>query len=199
MSTLLTLALLGCANTMHGTIGGEDVGGADDAIFQLETYDVPYLGTYTGVALAVTGAQDACTGLDALAEVEGQCSEQCEQLEAISRDHLPPDEVWTLWIWLATDAEIVGIYEHGTESDWDGFGAAIERDDVSALRDFETCVAACEDGELIPSTDESSTGGELEITDYTAGEELQGEFRITFDSGEVEGHFSASWCEIFEL
>ena len=154
--------------------------------------------TVTGLALVITGASSACETLDALQDLSTDCNDQCEELEQISRDSLPPADLWTLTLWASTDDEIVGTYPHADQSDFDGFGAAIEHDDVSSFRDFDECMALCEAEEGIPSDSEDSTGGELTITEYTSGEELVGEYRIEFGTDELTGHFAASWCEMVE-
>ncbi|MFH1463929.1 MAG: hypothetical protein ABIO70_06065 [Pseudomonadota bacterium] len=194
----LPLALTACANTIHGEVNGERAGGARDAIFQVYSLDLGPLGTITGIALAITGASSACETLDALQSLSSDCNDQCDELGQISHDSLPPADLWTLVIGAGTDDEVLGTYPHTDQADFDGFGATIEHDDVSAWRDYDDCMALCEAGEEVPSDSESSTGGELTITDYTSGEELVGEYRIEFGGDELTGHFSASWCEIFE-
>jgi hypothetical protein len=195
----LPLTLCACANTMSGTVEGERVGRANESIFQLASYEVPLVGTLTGVGIAITGAKDSCEGLDELEAVSNDCVDQCEELEAIAADHLPSNEIWTLWIWLISDDEVEGHYLHSDESDFDGFGASIDRADVSALRDFDECVALCQDDEPIPTMSESSTGGSIELTSYESHDRLEGEYSIEFGADVVEGHFSAEWCEIFDL
>jgi len=195
----LPLGLLACSNSMSGTVEGERVGRANESIFQLTSYEVPLVGTLTGVGVAVTGARDSCDGLDELDAVSNDCVDRCEELEVIASDHLPSDEIWTLSIWMVTDDAVEGHYLHSDESDFDGFGANIERADVSALRDFDECVALCQDGDPIPTTAENSTGGTMELTGYESHERLYGEYSIEFGADVVTGHFSAEWCEIFDL
>jgi len=196
---VLPLALLGCANTMTGTVEGERVGRANESIFQLVSYDVPLVGTLTGIGVAVTGAKDACEGLDAIDQVSNDCNDRCDELLAIADDHLPSNEIWTLWVWLISDDSVEGTYLHSDQSDFDGFGASIERADVSALRDYDECVQLCQDDDPIPTTTERSTGGTVELTAYDDREQLEGQYSIEFGTDVVEGHFSADWCEIFDI
>ncbi len=195
----LPLTLAACANTMNGEVDGRSVGSAHDAIFELETIDLGPLGSYNTLWLIITGASDACEGLDELWDADGDCEEYCEELEPIARDHLPHSEVWTLSIWIAGTEEIEGLYSHGGWADLDGFGASIERWEVEALRDPAICEEMCEDGETIPSDSENSTDGSIEIQTYESKESLEGEYTIEFDDDVVEGHFSANWCDIFDL
>ncbi len=196
---LLCAALAGCANTMRGQVDGEPVGPAHDAIFQLATTDLGLLGTYHWIGLAITGASDACEGLDEMEELGGDCVDACEDLDEIAHDHLPANDMWTLWLVLASDDDITGVYPHTDQADFDGFGATIEHADVEALRDFDECVDACEDGDIYPSDTDNSTGGQVEITEYESREQLQGTYSIEFGADVVEGQFKASWCEIFDL
>jgi hypothetical protein len=197
--SLLLLGLLACSNTMQGTVDGERVGRANESIYQLVSYEVPLVGTLTGVGLAVTGARDACAGLEALDNVSNDCNDRCDELLDIASDHLPSDEIWTLWIWLISDDAVEGHYLHSDQSDFDGFGASIDKSDVSALRDYEACIDLCSDGDPIPTTSENSTGGVIELTAYEPHERLEGEYSIEFGADVVEGRFSASECEIFEI
>ncbi len=196
---LVPIGLAACSNTMQGTVDGERVGRANESIYQLVSYDVPLVGTLTGIGFAVTGARDACTGMDALDSVSNDCVDRCEELEIIAADHLPTDEIWTLWAWLISDDAVVGHYLHSDQSDFDGFGASIERADVSALRDYDACVDLCQQGDPIPTTAESSTGGEIELTVYEPNERLEGQYSIEFGADVVEGHFAADWCQIFDI
>ena len=195
----LPIVLLGCANTMSGTVEGERVGRANESIFQLISYDVPLVGTLTGVGIAITGAKDSCEGMDELDAVSHDCNDRCDELLVIADDHLPSDEIWTLWMWLLSDDAVEGHYLHSDESDFDGFGASIERADVSSLRDYDACVELCLEGDPYPTTTESSTGGTIELTAYESHETLEGEYSIEFGADLVEGHFAADWCEIFEI
>lgn len=198
LALLPLLALPACANTIHGEVDGEDVGAVRDAVFQLEVLEIPFVGSVTGVALAITGATDACEGYDELGSVDDDCTDRCEELAVIAEDHLPSDDLWTLWVWLATDDEVVGHYEHADENSFDGFGASIQHDEVSALRDYEACIALCEVGEDVPSTSTDSTGGTIEVTAYESADSLEGEFTIEFGADTLEGRFAAGWCELFD-
>jgi len=60
-------------------------------------------------------------------------------------------------------------------------------------------VQLCQDDDPIPTTTESSTGGTLELTAYDDREQLEGQYSIEFGTDVVEGHFSADWCEIFDI
>lgn len=196
---VLPLSLLACSNTMHGTVEGEKVGRANESIFQLVAYEVPLLGTLTAIGFAITGANDSCEGLDELDSVSNDCVDRCEELEIIAADHLPSNDIWTLWVWLVSDDAVEGHYLHSDQSDFDGFGASIDRADVSALRDYDACLDLCLDDDPIPTTSESSTGGTVELTAYESNESLEGEYSIEFGTDVVEGHFSADWCELFDL
>jgi hypothetical protein len=196
---LLPLSLLACSNTMQGTVDGERVGRANESIYQLISYEVPLVGTLTGIGLIVTGANDACEGLDALDAVSNDCNDRCDELLDIAADHLPSDEIWSLSVWLVSDDAVEGHYLHSTENDFDGFGASIDKSDVSALRDYQECIDLCSDGDPIPTTSENATGGTVELTAYEPNERLEGEYSIEFGADIVEGHFSASECEIFEI
>jgi hypothetical protein len=194
----LPLTLASCANTIHGEVNGENAGGARDAVFQTTALEIPFVGTVTGLALVITGASSACETLDALQDLPTDCNDYCAEVEEIADDSLPGSDLWTLMVWAGTDDEIVGTYPHADQSDFDGFGATIEHDDVSALHDLDACMELCEADEEIPSDNEDSTGGELVITEYTSGEELVGEYHIAFGTDELTGHFSATWCEMIE-
>ncbi len=196
---ILPFTLMGCANTINGKVDGERVGSVKESIFQLVSYDVPLVGTLTGIGVAVTGAKDSCEGLDELNNVSHDCVDQCEELELIAADHLPSNEIWTLWIWLVSDDSVEGHYLHADASDFDGFGASIDKSDVSALRDFDTCLEMCQEDESIPTTSEDSTGGTIELTGYESRDRLEGEYTIEFGTDVLEGHFAADWCEIFDL
>jgi hypothetical protein len=195
----LPLALTACSNDISGEVDGERVGRVNESIFQVVSYDVPLVGTLTGIGVIVTGARDSCAGMDELDAVSSDCVDRCEELEIIADDHLQGDEIWNLSMWLLSDDAVVGHYLHSSASDFDGFGASIERWDVSALHDYDDCLALCLDDEFIPTTGESSTGGQVELTAYESKERLEGTFSIEFDDDVVEGHFGADWCEIYEI
>jgi len=191
----LLLALIGCANTMHGEVEGEKVGAPKDAVFQIES-----VGALVGGGLVLTGASDSCDYLDAIETVGGGCEEYCEEIQPIARDHLPNGDLWTLTILYLSLDQVVRSYGHGGWADMDGFGATIDRRDVSHLRDVDECIQMCQmdnlDGD---GNSENSTGGALHITDYQTGESLEGEYSIEFGGDLVEGHFSANWCEVVEM
>lgn len=189
------LAMFGCANTMNGEVEGEKVGGADDAIFQLEA-----LASLNTGALVITGASDACEYLDRVEGLGGDCEDYCEELQPIARDHLPNGDLWTLTIWFMGLEGVERSYGHGGWADLDGFGAIIDRSNVEHWRDAEECTQACQADDMFgDGNTESSSGGTLTITSYETREILEGEYTIEFGSDLVEGHFSADWCDLVEL
>jgi hypothetical protein len=198
----LPLLLAACSGSMKGSIDGERLGDARSALFYAE--DVGFGGfSVTSVQVLLTGIPDACEALTAAADVDHtDCDSACSGLAAVATDHLDRDEYWNLSVNTSTSQELVEVHGHTDSlSGEEGCNGIARRIDVTSFADATTCGGHCEDGLVtVSATAHYSSAGEVEITGYTDGDSIQGDFQFGFGEGDsVEGSFSATYCEALGL
>lgn len=200
MSLRLSLALLllapACGDSIRGEVAGNDVGTIQSTLFDEEVVDLEAFGSYTGLLVVMTGIEDGCQAL-AQGFDGGSCSELCANGAEFAQTYDVPDDLWTLFLFITgTTSGMVTTYSQSDDLMPPSFYASIEQDDTSIAEDQAACVAACEAGDdTMPGGAWDATGGTVEITDYTAQEEVKGTFELTFPDGEISGDFHADLCD----
>jgi hypothetical protein len=194
----MLLMLAGCSgDKAAGTIGGERVSGAKDAIFDR----VELLGVEV-IVLWITDTADSCEAFeDVLTARTIRCEDTCEELGEAAETWFPGDDFWTLNTTIHASSELAGEYSH--EDDVvpaEGKFAASYASWSSALwGDFDACVDECR--ELDPLTEADltpATDGVLEISEGD-DQNLSGTFDFAFDGeDQLSGRFTATRCSMFD-
>ena len=202
LALALPLPLAACSGSMKGSIGGERLGDARSAVFYAD--DVGFGGfSVTSVQVLLTGIPDACEALTAAAAVDHtDCDAACSGLEAVATDHLGGDAYWNLSVNVSTSVELIEVHGHTDNlTGEEGCNAVARNVDVTSFADAATCAGHCDDGLVtVAATAHYSTAGEVEVTGYTEGDQLQGDFQFGFGDGDsVEGGFTATYCEALGL
>lgn len=203
MSRLLPLLLLlGCTNSVRGSIDGDGVGWARHAWFDVYELDLGFLGEYYFTTVLLSDVPDACDGLEALTDAlsEGDCEEVCEELAVVADTYTGFGDSWyaLLGALEEDESDIVGTYEYDPGQVEGAFSASFTRFSLGISADPSECEDACEDGDdLLASDDEGGENGELVIESYERGSRLTGEFEVGFGGDDyLNGAFDAQPCDL---
>ena len=193
---LLLLLLAGCANSIDGEVDGYEPNRPRDAIFTSTEIDVFGIANLKMAALLLTNMEQACDGYQALESVSTEsCEQSCEDLMAIDVEYLNGDDLWALLVYFASWDDWVGDYAYLDLTAERTFIGSLFRTDVSALDDLESCVADCESSSAADTWNKEATGGVFTLETYEPNDLAEGSFNLSFDSDDLEGSFSADWCE----
>jgi hypothetical protein len=193
----------GCVNVMNGTVDGHEVGPARTALFaelDTEISDVGVDGNLLMVSLSGLESNTACEAMKESMDIDWSvgCEDACADSVAISEQYFRQSEYWIVDLTLLPQGDAVTAYEHGDI--WDfvsgdpAFSGGLSWAVTSEATDLDTCIEMCEDFDSYDSYWEAD-GGSVEVTDYSAGDELAGSFDIDFDGDPVSGEFKAQFCD----
>ncbi len=195
--TTLTLGA-GCANTINGSIDGERVGTARDAIYDEVEVDVPFLGSMHLVYVTVTTVPNACEAYDEMMDIDWNgCDDYCDDLYDFATRYLGLDQYWNLTMALWPGGSVETEYDYGNDVD-DEFTATISRWSVANLYDPAACEDECEDGdEPAPTENDDGEDGFIDIAKYEEKEMVKGSYEIDFGGSDVlKGNFNATYCDM---
>lgn len=200
LSLVVALGLTtACTNTMSGKVDGVTVERAQSAVFDEVTYDIPFVGETRLVMLIVSSMPDACA---VLTEVASQtpigCDDVCDEYSELATEFLGGDSYQHLSVAVHVEDEIEREFYYDTDLGDDEFSARMDTWDTTLLNDRPACEDACDAGDsVMPTETEDGEGGDFEITSYTAGDALSGNYRVGFGGGdEVSGRFDATECDL---
>jgi len=190
--------LVGCSgDKATGTINGEPVSGAKDAIFdRVEVLGVEVL------VLWITDTADSCQAFeDVLSARTIRCEDTCEELGEAADAWFSGDDFWTINTTIHAASELASEYTHEddvipTEGK---FAASYAKWTASLWGDYDACIDECR--ELDPLTEAELTvaqDGVFEITDGD-DENLSGTFDIGFGGDDqLSGRFTATRCSMVD-
>lgn len=192
--TLGWLLLPGCGPAaVGGTVDGEEVGGARDAI-----YDRIAFGPLEYTIVVVSDYRDSCEVTDAFLDAFAfDCEERCEEYVAIVDAYdLDHDSYWNLSFTLNTSDLQEGVFDHDEGLADEEFVASFVRWDATPMRDVAACEEACEEGELLVGDEELAEGGTVEIVDVDESS-IEGTFEVALGGADgLEGRFLAEPCDL---
>ncbi|MBX2802237.1 MAG: hypothetical protein KTR31_31435 [Myxococcales bacterium] len=192
----VVLALAGCGS-VTGTVDGQPVSGARDALFDRLTLELPFLGRLEATVVMVTDFDASCEVLDGFLSPDLRtCDDLCEDyLQLADTYGFPDDEAWALTFVVNTSDSDTAFALDSDLAAGD-FTAAFRRWDATGLADAAACEAACEAGELLPSDGEDAQTGQLELT--TSSDTLvEGSFDLGLGGAdEISGRFEATPCDL---
>ena len=192
---------VGCGPvSIDGEVDGQSVGGARDAIWDEFEVDLGPLGSYQYTAVILTDVHDACEVTDAFAEAlreESDCESLCEvYLDTVEQWELSTEGYWTLSLFANTSDDEAGEFAFDPLAEAGEFDATFSRIDSSDLVGQSECEDACEDRELLESSEDDGEDGTLEL-EAAEGEELSGTFTVEFGGADLlEGDFTATRCDM---
>lgn len=188
----------GCENTMNGSVDGDSVGAARDAIFDEVDVDLGILGEYHLVMVYITGVPNACEAWEEMMDIqEPNCEDYCEEWGEFANDYLGANTYWnmTLNLWAGNDVE--DEYDQDDQPGEGEFTAVIDKWDVSALYDADECEDECEDSGAIEEDDEAAENGDVEVTKYDHKDLVKGNYNLDFGNDDtVSGQFKATHCDM---
>lgn len=195
------LALVGCGPVrVGGSIDGEGVGGAKDAIWdKLSLAFGPF--AYELTVVVVTDFPDACGTYGHFLEVGREafgCDDVCESYVALADERgLHREAYWSTVLSINTSEGQTGTFDHDAGLQEGEFDAAFNDYDAAPLRDLGACEDACEDGDLLVPEVEGAKGGQLELE--ADGDLLVGRFEVSFGGEDgLDGRFVAEPCDMTE-
>jgi len=201
----LLVGLAACDDvSVEGTVDGEEVGGARDAIYDILDLEVPFVGDIEFTVVVLSDTEDFCEVTQAFADAD-EDAEDCEELctaylQVVEDFDLDPESFWTLMLSVNTSDAAEGAFDFEELVAEEGeFTASFSRFDASDLSDQSLCESACEDIELLEAEVEVPESGTTEL-EAVSDEELPGTFTLEFDGGDaLEGSFEADRCDLSDL
>lgn len=197
-NTILALSALAGCGGVTGEVGGRPVHGRT-AIFDVERVDVPLLGSYDVIALALTDVPDACETYQRMNDAaELPCDESCAAVNTIAAE-IGFDEHWLALVYATTEAgELPGTYGW-TDASVPGdreFAGQLQWWDLRLAEDVAVCTARCENGyDIVTSDVFDAQSGSLTVEDYEPEVALRGDLDVGFGGEDVvSGPVNATSC-----
>lgn len=191
------LALLaGCSDDkVGGTVDGEPVSGAKDAIFDR----VEVLGVDVAVVW-ITDTPDSCAAFeDALSARSLRCDDTCEELGEAAEAWFTGEDFWTLNALVRVDGDLPGTYDHDNDTlpSEGRFTASYARWDTALWADYDASLDECQELDALTEADLTpAEDGELEVTEAD-DDTLRGTFSFEFDDDDaLSGRFEATRCDM---
>lgn len=196
------LFAMGCDRaSIGGSIDGERVGGARDAIWDELTLDLGVLGEWTSTVVMVSDLPESCELLEAMDDAFAfGCEERCDEyLEVFDAFDLRADSYFILTLYANTSESIEGEFTFDDQPEEGEFNGSFATWDTTALRDPDLCEEACKEGELLEANTEVIEDGALDLSSLDKDDELRGRFELDFGGDDsLGGGFAARSCSLAE-
>lgn len=194
----LAATAVGCGPArVGGSIDGDHVGGARDAIYDRVSVDLGFLGDYEVTILILTDFPDACATYESFYDdAIDTCDNVCESYTVLAEElHLNQESYWSTVITVNTSDGTDGEFDYDADIGEGEFAAGFFAYDAVPLRDAGDCEDTCNDGELLVPDIDDGESGELELTEHD--DQITGKFDVAFGGEDrVGGTFNASPCDM---
>ncbi len=189
----------GCENTMNGSVDGDSVGVARDAIFDEVEVSLPFWGDMHLIQVFITGVPNACEAWKEIQDIpQNDCDDLCDDYVDYANEYLGANTYWNLTFSVWPDGDAETDYDQGATWGDDEFTAIIDQSDVSAMYDHAECEDECENNEaVIDDESDEADDGDLTITKYDSKDLVKGNYELDFGNDDlVKGQFKATYCDM---
>lgn len=182
---------------ISGSIDGERISGARDAVWDDAELDLGPIGEWETTTVLVSNLPSLCEVLDELSDADGDCEERCDRyLEIADEFDLNLDRYYILSVYANTSEGDDGEFEHDGDLGEGEFDADFSIYDATYFQDLDACEEACKDNEIFDPDGEDADDGELDLGGVE-DDFLRGQFDIEFGGGDrLQGSFRASQCDL---